>query len=77
MITMHGLENKITINRNGFSLDMIKDCHIYEVYYNNIYLGYFHESRLNEAIAAITENGFYNGYNYDYRIQNIKEGKAV
>jgi hypothetical protein len=77
MITNYGLENKITINRNDNLLQLIKDGYIYEVYYNNTYLGYFHESRLEDAIKSITETGFYNGYNYDYRIQNIKEGKAV
>ena len=77
MITMHGLENKININRNGFTLDIIKDCNIYEVYYKNVCLGYFHKSRLENAIHEIINNGFYDGRNYDIRIQNVNEGKVV
>lgn len=77
MLTVYGIENAITINRNENELQLIKDHFIYEVYYKNTYLGYFHMSKLENAIQEITTNGFYDGRNYDIRIQNVNEGKAV
>jgi hypothetical protein len=67
----------ITINRNGNELQIIKDHFIYEVFYKSINLGYFHVSRIENAIREIVNNGFYDGRNYDLRIQNVNEGKAV
>ena len=77
MLTMYGLENKITISRNGNELELIKDAHVYEVYYKSVYLGYFNETNLNEAIQKITETGFYDGRDYDLRIQKVDEGRTV
>lgn len=63
----------ITINRNGNELKLVKDHFIYEVFYKGINIGYFHISRLEKAIQEITTNGFYDGRNYDYRMQNVNE----
>lgn len=67
----------ITINRNGNKLQLVKDHFIYEVFYKGINIAYFHISRLETAIQEITTNGFYDGRNYDLRIQKVNEGKAV
>lgn len=77
MLIMYGIDNKTTINRNNNIIDLVPDCNIFEVYYKNVYMGYFHKSQLEKAIQEITNNGFYNGYNYDIRINNINSGKAV
>ena len=69
--------NTVSINRNGNELQIIKDHFIYEVFYKGINIAYFHVSRLDNAIQSITETGFYDGRNYDIRIQNVNEGKAV
>lgn len=63
-------ENNITIIRNGKTLTIIKDHYIYEVFYKNKCIGYFILERLEKAIEAITNTGFYDG-NYDYRIAEI------
>jgi hypothetical protein len=63
--------NEFTIERNGKTLDIIKDHYIYEVYYKNDNIGYFSESRLNDAVRAITKTGFYDGRDYDYRMMQI------
>jgi hypothetical protein len=62
-----------TINRNNFQLQLVKDHFIYEVFYMNKNIGYFHESRLEEAIQEITTNGFYDGKNYDLRIEEVNK----
>jgi hypothetical protein len=55
----------------GITLSLVKDHYIYEVYYQSHYLGYFHYSRLNEAIKSIEQTGFYDGYNYAMRLQEL------
>lgn len=67
----------LTINRNGNKLVLVKDHFIYEVFYKGVNIAYFHISRLEKAIHEITTNGFYDGKNYDLRIQKVDEGKAV
>ena len=65
------MDKIIKVTYKNVVLSLIKDCYIYEVFYNNVYLGYFHFSRLVEAIEVITNNGFYDGFNYDYRLKNL------
>lgn len=60
------------IKYKGITLDLIKDHYIYEVFYKENYLGYFYYSRLNDAITNIEQIGFYNGYNYDYKLRKLK-----
>lgn len=52
-------------------LTLRKDHYIYEVYHKDHCLGYFHYTRLQEAIVEIVNTGFYNGYNYDYRLKEL------
>lgn len=68
--------NRTTINRNGKPIDIEKDHNIYEVYYKGVNIGYFILDRLNEAIEQITNTGFYDGRNYDLRMNEIDERKA-
>lgn len=60
------------ISYKGVTLHLIKDHYIYEVFYKDHYLGYFHQSKLNEATQEIEKSGFYDGYNYDYRLKELK-----
>jgi hypothetical protein len=63
--------NKVQVNYKGIILDLIQDGYIYEVFYNKKYLGYFHQSKLNEVTQEIEKSGFYDGYNYDYRLKEL------
>ena len=68
--------DRLTINRNGKTLEVIKDHFIYEVYYKGVNIGYFILERLERAIQEITNTGFYDGRNYDLRIAEIDGRKA-
>jgi len=60
------------ISYKGITLYLIKSHYIYEVFYKDHYLGCFHYLRLNEAIQEIEQNGYYDGYNYDYQLTELK-----
>lgn len=60
------------INYKGIILHLIKDHYIYEVFYKDRYLGYFHYSKLHDAVKSIEQTGYYDGYNYDYRLKELK-----
>ena len=64
-------QNKTQATYKGIELSLVKDHYIYEVYYQSHYLGYFHYSKLSEAIQNIEQNGFYDGYNYTMRLQEL------
>jgi len=64
-------QNRIQVAYNGIVLSLIKDHYIYEVYYKQHYLGYFHYSKLAKAIQKIEQNGFFDGYNYDILLQEL------
>jgi hypothetical protein len=65
------MQEKLTITRNGRTLNIEKDHYIYEVYYKGHNIGYFILERLQDAINKITNTGFYDGRNYDYRMNEI------
>jgi len=64
-------QNRTQATYKGIVLSLIKDHYIYEVYYKQHYLGYFHYSKLSEAVQNIEQNGFYDGYNYAMRLQEL------
>lgn len=66
------MSNTQTIQYKSILLTLRKDHNIYEVYHKDNYLGYFHYTKLQEANIGIASTGFYNGYNYDYRLRELK-----
>lgn len=65
--------DKITIKRNEKIITGIHDHHIYDLFYKDVNIGYFAEYYLEKAMKSIEEIGFFDGKNYDFRMQNIDE----
>jgi hypothetical protein len=66
-----GYPQSVYITYKNIPLLLRKDCYIYEVYYKNIQQGYFHFLQLESAIKEITNDGYFDGFNYHYRLENL------
>ena len=61
-----------TITYKGVTLTAVKDHYIYEVFSKVHNLGYFHYTRIDDAIQSIENTGYYDGFNYDYRLKQLE-----
>ena len=68
---LNGYPQFVNITYKNIPLLLRKDGYTYDVYYKHIQLGYFHFLDLEIAIKEITNNGFYDGFNYHYRLKNL------